>query len=479
MSIKATHPLYNDSIDDVVLMRDSYLGSARIKSKGLAYLPATPGMRIDGMSPGQPGLQTYESYKQRAVYPEFVSDAVEALIGMMHSKEATFELPDGMLDMLDRATIAGESMQGLLRRINEQQLVTGRLGLLLDLPAGVTATSGALPYIALYNGEAIRNWDESDDNTNMNRLNLLVLDESGYERKEGSFNWETVERYRVLELKDGKYQFGTFKGSAASYNESEMEPPLYRGAPLKEIPFTFINTKDNAGKPDNPPLLPLARAALSVYQGEADYRQALFLQGQDTLVVIGGTRNADGSAETRVGAGAKIDVDMGGDAKYIGVSSTGLPELRMALENDYKRAEAKTGKLVDAMGSKQESGEALQTRLRAQTATLNQIAKTGAAGLEQVLKIAARWMGLDESKVKVTPNLDFADVSMTGKELLELVTAKNMGAPLSNESIHNLMRLRRLTTKTLDEELATIQDEEPLIPPAPANSGTGSTGNNE
>jgi hypothetical protein len=148
---------------------------------------------------------------------------------------------------------------------------------------------------------------------------------------------------------------------------------------------------------------------------------------------------------------------------YIGVSSTGLPELRQSIENDRKLAEAKSGQLIDATGSKQESGAALQTRIAAQTATLNQIALTGAAALEQLLRAAAEWIGADPEAVKVTPNLEFADLVMTGKDLTDLMTAKNMGAPISKESIHKIIETRGLTEKTFEEEMELIADEDPLL----------------
>lgn len=471
MSISSAHPLYQDTIEDITLMRDSYAGQRKIKEKGVLYLPPTPGMEIDGMKLNEDGYNAYKSYKQRAVYPDFVSTAVESLLGVMHNKPPAFELPDGMADMLVRATADGESMEGLLRRINEQQLVTGRLGALLDLPMNPDPAH-PLPFIALYTGEAIRNWDESDDNIDFNRLSFVVLDESGYTRT-NDFNWMRITRYRLLaldntlspEIQTGTYVYGVFEGTGPiTYDESQMKaPPTIRGVALTEVPFVFINSKDNRGAPDNPPLLGLANAALTVYHGEADYRQALFLQGQDTLVVIGGVRGTNGDDETRVGAGAKIDVEMGGDAKYIGVSATGLPELRQALENDYKRAEVKTGQLVDTMSSEKESGEALKTRVKAQTATLHQIAKSGAAGLERLLRLAATWMGLDPSKVKVTPNLEFADMSMTGKDLVDFMTAKNMGAPISAQTVHENMVERGITKLTYDDEMALIDEEPPIL----------------
>lgn len=468
MALDTTHPLYADTIDDITLMRNSYKGERAMKEAGVTYLPPTPGMIMDGMiGPNGVGYKAYQSYKNRARFPEFVSDAVEYLLGMMHNKPPTIEVPEKLKPMIDKATADGEGLEGLLRRINEQQLVTGRVGAMLDLPS-VPDPANPMPFIALYHSEAILNWDDSEDNVDINRLSLVVLDESGYERND-EFAWVMQKRYRALVDASELGIAGLSGYACALYRDVTFDPtalvnPMLRGVKLEEVPFVFINSKDTLARPDNPPLLPLAYAAKAAYQSEADYRQALFLQGQDTLVVIGGIRhNVDGEEDTRVGAGAKIEVEAGGDAKYIGVSSTGLPELRQALENDYKRAEAKTGQLVNSMGSNAESGTALQTRVGAQTATLKQIAKTGAAGLERLLKIAAKWMGANADEVRVSANLEFADMTMTGKDLVDMMTAKNMGAPLSSETVHDNMRKKGLTNRTFEEEMDLVNDETPIL----------------
>ena len=43
---------------------------------------------------------------------------------------------------------------------------------------------------------------------------------------------------------------------------------------------------------------------------------------------------------------------------------------------------------------------------------------------------------------------------------------KNLGAPIANESVHSLMRARRLTTLEFDTEMAAIENEPgvPLVP---------------
>lgn len=473
MALDSKHPLYGEYLADWTLLRDCYLGERRVKEQGLLYLPATSGMHADGMLPDQLGWKTYQAYKTRAIFHDFVKDAVETLIGVMHHKPADIQLPPRLEPLRERATIDGESLLVLLRRINEAQLVTGRIGLLLDIPANPPAGVRPLPYVATYKAEDILNWDRGrrDDET-LQTLNFVSLDESEYERKAG-FEWELVSKYRVLLLGDpdaienadqgAKYRWGVFrKDNDGDFSTEAMQPASLMGRELEEIPFVFINSKDIVPEPDAPPLAGLARLSMAIYRGEADYRQALFMQGQDTLVVIGGMA-AEGE-RLRVGAGTRLDLPIDGDAKYIGVSSKGLSEMRAALEADKKQAAAKGGQLLDTTSREKESGDALRTRVSAQTATLNQIALAGAFGLQSLLRIAAKWVGADPEEVIVTPNLDFDDTPLTGKDLVEYVSAKNMGGPIARKTIHDLMRRKGVTELTFEEEMKLIEEEEPMGP---------------
>jgi hypothetical protein len=205
----------------------------------------------------------------------------------------------------------------------------------------------------------------------------------------------------------------------------------------------------------------LANLALAIYRGEADHRHALFMQGQDTLVVIGAPEE---DKTYRVGANATITVPIGGDAKFIGVSSQGLSEMRHNLENDKKIAAIRGAQLIDTTSRQRESGEALEIRVAAQTATLTQIAKAGAEGLKRILRIAAEWLGDNPSEVDVIPNTDFTAAEMSGKELVDLMTAKMLGAPLGKEEVHAIMRRRGLTNLTFEESMSKIEEEGPTGP---------------
>lgn len=456
MAVDSKHPQYGEFLLDWQLMRDSVRGERFVKLQDVKYLPATSGMTLDGMgSVAAAGRRAYDAYKARAYYPDLVSDAVEAMLGIMHNKPPVIEVPDVMKPLLERCTLQGESLQMLLRRINQEQLITGRTGLLVDLG------TGQLPYIALYTAETILNWDIGE--LGVENLNLVILDETEFMRT-NQFEWNTVNKYRVLILGDtlenelsGTYRVGVFKDRGSSFNEADTIEPSIRGQKLDEIPFTFINSKDINAKPDDPPLLGLARLCMTIYRGEADYRQSLFLQGQDTLVVIGANAESD---QIRIGAGGHIQLPLGGDAKFIGVSSSGLPEQRQALASDYMRAYTMGAQLLTTNGNQAESGDALRIRVSAKTATLNQIALTGAFGLQNALRQIAKWIGTNPDEVTVKPNLDFADDKLSADELVKLISAKNLGAPISNQTIHDIMRDRDMTSSTFEEELARIEEEE-------------------
>jgi hypothetical protein len=465
MALDSVHPRYAALAPDWIQLRDFAKGERAVKAKTVEYLPPTKGMILDGLGYGQNskaklGQEVYNAYLLRAVFPEYVKDALEIFMGMLHNKDAVIELPEQLEPLRSNATEIGEPLLLLLQRINLEQLTTGRLGLLADLPKRPDPAN-PMPFLAMYVAEACRNWDNDAIDDERAELNLVILDESGYARNV-EFEWTVVRKYRVLQLTgvDGDtgrtYRCGEFSDASGTpvFDDTLMRIPKVRGKQLANIPFYFINSKDISPDPDEPPMIGLARLCAAIYRGEADYRQNLFMQGQDTLVIIGERSRpitdpaAEASVEEplRTGAGSRIELDIGGDAKYVGVQSQGLTEQRYALENDRKRAESRSGQLIDAAKGDKESGTALKTRVGAQTATLNQIAKTGALALELLLKRVAEWMGADASKVKVTPNFEFADYQMSGQDLVNLMTAKRtQGAPLSLESVHRLMVQGNLT----------------------------------
>ena len=196
MALDDKHPLFVERIGEWIQLSDTYAGERAVKKKGLDYLPPSEAQIQDGMTtPSSPGWKDYEAYKTRAYFHDVFRDAVKAMLGIMHQKPAIIKLPPRLAPMVDKATIQGEGLQMLLRRINEAQLVKGRCGLLVDAPTGVDPWQ-AMPYVAFYDPERIINWDAGRRDEGRNILDLVVLDESGFQRE--GFTWVAERKHRIL-----------------------------------------------------------------------------------------------------------------------------------------------------------------------------------------------------------------------------------------------------------------------------------------
>jgi hypothetical protein len=190
MAVDSKHPSYLQKLPVWLKLRDVYAGSDTVKAKGERYLPKTQGMA----NAGKVGDDRYFAYKQRAEFDPVLGTSVSIMMGVMHQKPPEIELPAVMDPLREAATPSGENLDQLLRKINEQQLVTGRCGLFLDV-----SPAAELPYISFYTGESIINWDDGrrDAPSVEQALNLVVLQESENERI-NDFEWEFRDKYRVL-----------------------------------------------------------------------------------------------------------------------------------------------------------------------------------------------------------------------------------------------------------------------------------------
>lgn len=510
MTFGSKHPEYVEHEQDWERCRDCYKGERAIKEKGTKYLPVLAGMVMDGYpSSNAKGTIDYCGYKDRAKVHNYLKKSVLHHMGLLHHKEATIELPPNMEPLRENATRHNESLLQLLRIMHEEMMVTGRLGLYGVIPKGST-TEAVMPYISLYTAENILNWDEGELNqVDEDSLNMVVLNESGPRRKD-TFSWDlNINQYRVLLLGDpfinepesgpkrvsadqqavkvgrqakaaknstivnanavnvkGAYfQDGLFEGES-EWDPALMDIPTIRGVALGKIPFVIINSKDTQPKPDDPPQLDLANEDVSIYKSEADLRQALHMQAQPTLVLIGAEPEKQPGEEepVRTGAGAVIRIpNPAGDAKYAGVPGEGIAEMRTTLENDMRRAELMSGSMTDSRSNEKESGDAMGKRMAGESCKLINIATTAARGLQTMLRMLAEWMGEDPEAVIVTANTEFDFKPLTPKDLLDLQAFATAGGPISDESIHINVQRSGLTDMEYEDEQEKIDSQEPRL----------------
>jgi hypothetical protein len=454
----SNHPEYDEYLVDWKQMRDTFSGERVVKENGTVYLPKTAGMKADGTE----GNDAYASYKLRTVFYDFVATTVADMLGVLEKEPTVYELPTRLEPLEEDAGPDSEPLKVVHRRVNEQQLITSRVGLLLDPPSATTPQ--ALPSIVQYNAETILNWDSDNKEPRW-----IVLNESRNVVGEGSLTWVWKEEYRLLAL-DGSDRYYTTvydkyprdvdidnPGAAVDSSDpmsGEAVYPMLNGNTLDTIPFVFINATSLGVNVEKPMLLGLSNLALAAYRGDADYRQALFLQAQDTLFLQGFTE--EDKSSIRVGAGAFISsTNTEADAKFIGIESDGLPEMKESQRDLIEKATDMGIEMRDKSGV--ESGDAILTRLTVRTATLTTVAKVAAAGVQKLLRIAAIWAGVAPEEVEVTPNLDFTDSAVTPKEVLEMWTVTQAGG-MTTEDFHAWLKGHDLTSDDLEEWQAKIAD---------------------
>ena len=450
MSLSAEHPEYSSVKRFWEQVLDCIQGEHAVKARTTRYLPYTIPQTIDGAGGGSTdsiGDQSYENYIRRAIFHDITSDTVDISLGVMHLKQATFEL--GPLEFLrEEATNNMETILKLLFRINLNQLSSGRCGLLADI--SVTPSFENNPYFVLYEAPYIINWDDG----------RFVIFKENY-LQENNFNWSEKTRYRVIWFDEEGYRMGVFE-NGQFFTEGLNIIPNIRGRRPEELPFTFINSLDTLSMPDLPPLLNLSNVDLAIYRNEADYQLNLHMQSQSTAVLADEDSPEEDDETLRLGAGHLIRISEKGKFTYTGPDGDGIKNQREGIQDLLRRGETIAGNLLANDSSQAESGEALRIRVGSKTTRLRPIAENGAEGLTQALRKMALWNGASESsltEIEVIPNTDYIADTLDAEMLNKLLDAKSKGAPITNEDIVRYMQEKSFTEDTYEEILAKLQAE--------------------
>ena len=464
--VDVTNALFDQFVDDWKRMRDTFAGETRVKEEGEDYLPRPSGMGVTGTAT-EAQNQMYKAYKDRAQFPDLVAPTVRGMMGVMTGTPPKFDIPTTMEYLNERATQDNVTLHGAFERTLQEVLQMGRYGLLVDLDAG------GQPQLVCYTAECIRNWVIETIN-GKDVLTHLILDESRQEFDKANFSWQEVKRFRVLELNDqGQYQTTLWRSDMGGFVIEPRDglegdkatqpavPTMKGGKPLDFIPFVFIDSTDLTPDPDEIPLIGLARVSLALYRKSADYEQALYMSGQETLFIWGISQE---DAPSLVGSTVICSFrDSEGHAEYVGPSGAGLSAQRTAIQDDRAVAVSIGTKVLNTEGKAQESGDALRMRFASQTATLKSINNSVAAGFERALRYAAMWQSGSaeaDSSIVVTPNNEFVENKLSGMDLTALVTAWQSQAISKQTLFENLQRGEIIRhDKDFDEEQAEIEED--------------------
>lgn len=443
-SVSTRHPtITSEILKEWDMVADVLAGEARVKSKGEKYLKMPTGFKY--VSDGKPrnvdmANAMYAAYQSRAQLPEVLAPALSAMVGLIHDRDITIELPPELEFARGKMTESGLPLDDFHREITRNLLGAGRIGVLIDAPSG-----GGDPHAAAYSGDRIINWDGAD---------FFVLDEGGYVRDE--FDWEYKESWRALSMEEGRYVHRSYDEESTDSGQ-ELDPQTRGGKFLPRIPFAVANARDCVADIQPPPLLGVAYAVIANYQLSADHRWQLFMSGQETLVAI------NGKAPAAVGAGITHEMHgaegLAPDLKYVSPSCSGIDAHERAMEINDRRAAKAGARIFDTQtGSSQESGEARSLRFKSETASLITVAQSSCALLEKSLKNMAMIIGADESKVIVTPPSDLMDRKITAPEVKAFFEVFDAGG-MSFGTYDNILRTGGIPmgSESAEDELAAIE----------------------
>lgn len=464
----------NDAIDG---------GSDMIKLRGQKYLPATsgqiaqwstpiPGVPIETLGDGAYvygdcrgantlGAYAYDLYRFRAIFPEYPSNALNDMVGRLIFAPAKVELPAGLEGLVKNATKDKQDFERLVETIYREQGKYSRCAILADFAPEEAVQD---PYLCIYDALRVVNWSTTTGEDGVEKLEWAILDESAY--KASGVKWTYRKILRVLALDEaGDYFTQTFDiddvETAEDFDELNMlkpnedaKYPEYKGNKSKIIPLVFINATNISATPELPIMSNITNTSLAIYRGEADYRQALFMQGQATPVFKGAS--AEERQKFLLGAqGAVFSDSAEFDASFMEVSGNGLAEMRESQDALHKHAQSEGLKLIESGAN--ESGAALQQRGAEQTVSLNTLASTCEAGLTRMVEIVMEW-GEASGDINIELNREFNEDSAIPQDLRMFMEAYNAGAPVTLRDIHSFARSSGLSQSEWEEVEAEMLD---------------------
>ena len=203
-----THPQYNNNLPKWTKCRDSIEGEVK------GYVPRLADQSND----------EYKAYIERPSFFNATSRTLDALVGLIHSKEAEINIPSQIALMAENITLDDDTLEDFAKNLTVEALAVGRVGVLVDMPSVdrsqyTQAQAEALnlrPYARMYKAESIVNWYSVNVN-GVNKLSMVVLKESYEADTADEFTKEEKIRYRVLDLQDGFYRQRIFQEEDSQY----------------------------------------------------------------------------------------------------------------------------------------------------------------------------------------------------------------------------------------------------------------------
>jgi hypothetical protein len=446
MPVNSTHADYKHWVDDWKDVRLAVLGGRFVRDEGERYLPKPSGMNDN----------EYKAYKLRAQFFGGTERTVTGLAGLVLRKEMQREIPPSLEEWSENVTGDGVSLESFTSTLAQEALITGRYGVLVDMPTVEEGQGASPPQWAGYNAESIINWRTEKIN-GKSHLVLVVLQETASKPGEDPFLPESVTRYRVLELVPNPDQDSSIESpfvyfvqvweenkealaGKTSFKLLEQFIPTRSGVPLGFIPFVFVSNDGISPTPQKPPLTALASINYQDYRHSADFDDALYYVSRPTPYVTG--YNAKGTTLTIGSSSAWIIPSSEATVGMLEFQGLGLQTHIQQMEKNKQLMAVVGSRLLEEQPSTQETATAFQSRTASEHSKLELWVQSWSLGLTKAVQVAAWWANatevVNDSAIFVSLNTDFISRKLSPQELTSLVGAWQSNAISHDTLYYNL-----------------------------------------
>lgn len=479
MAIDSEHPEYTARMVQWEKIRDCAAGQEAIHAAGTKYLPKLSEQDTD----------EYNAYRDRALFYGATARTVDGLSGMVFRKAPQFEVSEGFEPLLDDVTLSGMNLQGFAEAVVDDDIKTGRVGILVDHPIVAAGTSKAdaeknnsRPFLKMYKAEQIFNWKVEGRKNAQVLTQVRLWEFVEYQGDKGEFDIKERKQIRVLDLDPatGKYRQRIFikvKYPATGLEEWVQSGPdifpLKNGAPLDVIPFFFVGVKNSDACPEKPPLIDMANINISHYKSSADLEHGAHFTGLPTAVIIGHSEDPENPDVFKIGSTtAWVFPNENAKVEYLEFEGTGLDALEKRLEIKERQMAALGARMLSVEKKGVEATETAQIYRSGESSVLASLSAAASLAIEKALKFMSDWAGFPSDKLTFKLNKDFMGIQMSSDELTALLQTWQAGGIAYADFLACLKRGEIVAEERTEEDIRSeVETENPFLgedmPPRP------------
>jgi len=422
-------------------------GTRAMREAGQKYLPQEPAESVEAYDIRRERSTLFNAYKQAVL--DYVGKVFSKPI---HPKE---DVPDEIRGWLENVDLAGNDLNAFAKEVFKDASY-GVSYILVDfprIPAGRNLEeerkAGARPYCVHVPCQNLIGW-KSARIGGVETLTQVRIRETNVE-DDGEWGEKTVNRVRVLDLKDGVCTFTVWEEqhSATEGNTWKINPDLSGAMSIGFIPIVAVYTERTGFMSGEPPLSDLADLNAQHWRSSSDQENILHVAR--VPILFGSGFPEDGGSQMNVGAGSftKTPSDTA-KLQYVEHSGAAIESGRVSIQ-DIEDRMAKVA--MDPMVRR--PGTVTATETSVGTAKASCPLQAWAWGLQDSLELTLQYMG---AWVGIAPddcggldvNSDFG-LSITDMTLAEMTQAYQAGL-LSRQTIWAELQRRGRLSDDFDAE---------------------------